>query len=53
VESDISKYDPALTFAGVTKFVTWIFGNVIIDYVYSAKYRIVLVLAFTSTPPMM
>jgi hypothetical protein len=36
---------------GDLRFVSWEFGNVVIDYVYSAQIKVVIVIGLTHIPP--
>ena len=48
---DPSDYDQEFALAGDLAFVSWECGNVVVEYVYSAQARIVVILAVTHVPP--
>jgi len=52
-EFDLTLYDPEVAGLGDGHFIRWIFGNVIIEYIYWNEPPIAVIVALTPTPPMM
>ena len=50
-EFRLDQYDDGLQLVGDLRFISWECGNVVVEYIYSAQARIVVILAVTHVPP--
>ncbi len=50
-EFRLIDYDASFELAGDLRFVSWECGNVVVEYMYSAQGKVVLIIGLTHMPP--